>query len=369
MKYQNMHIISFCRVLICFLFIYSCSPQDDSGNPSEPENPDSEIYFPPINSSTWDLQLPSDLDWNEDALNPLLDFLENTNTRSFIILYNGRLVTENYFNGADINSNQPWFSAGKTLTAFMTGVAQEEGFLNISNASSEYLGEGWTVLPQDKEREITVLDHLQMTTGLDYRSDFSCTDRDCLKYLNPSGSFWYYHNAPYTLTQSIISGAVNNSFESYFNEKLENPIGMEGLWIQSGYNKFYFSNARSMARFGLLCLNQGVWDKNAILGDLDFFKAMTSSSQELNPAYGYLWWLNGKTSYRVPNSEEEFSGVLIPNAPDDLIAGLGANDQKLYVVPSEKLVIVRLGGAGNTESLGLSSYDNELWSYISALIN
>ncbi|MEM1003184.1 MAG: serine hydrolase, partial [Bacteroidota bacterium] len=91
--------------------------------------------------------------------------------------------------------------------------------------------------------------------------------------------------------------------------------------------------------------------------------------QNLNEAYGYLWWLNGKNSFRVPGSIQQFNGKLVPNAPDDLIAGLGANDQKLYVVPSRDLVIVRQGGDAGSTLLGPSSYDNELWSYISDLIN
>ncbi len=63
----------------------------------------------------------------------------------------------------------------------------------------------------------------------------------------------------------------------------------------------------------------------------------------------------------------EFSGALIPNAPEDLIAGLGKNDQKLYIVPSQGLVIVRMGDIAGKTTLGPSSFDNELWAKINAL--
>ena len=96
---------------------------------------------------------------------------------------------------------------------------------------------------------------------------------------------------------------------------------------------------------------------------------MTSISQDLNAAYGYLWWLNGSSSYRVPASETQFNGELIPDAPQDLIAGLGKDDQKLYVVPSQNLVIVRLGDNAGASFLGPSSFDNELWQKINLLIN
>ena len=144
---------------------------------------------------------------------------------------------------------------------------------------------------------------------------------------------------------------------------------MNGFWLQSGYNNIYNSDARSMARFGLLCLNNGVWDNEVIINDSDYFDAMINTSQDLNKAYGYLWWLNGKTSFKLPGTTETFSGKLIPNAPDDLVAGLGANDQKLYVVPSQNLVIIRLGENSAEGHLGPSGYDNQLWEKINTLIN
>ena len=101
----------------------------------------------------------------------------------------------------------------------------------------------------------------------------------------------------------------------------------------------------------------------------EFEDGPPTTSQELNKSYGYLWWLNGKENVRVPGSPLEFQNMLIPNAPSDLIAGLGANDQKLYIVPSQSLVIVRLGGDGGTSSLGPSSYDNQLWEKINAYIS
>ena len=354
-------------LIFLLVIFFSCNTSDEVISP-EP-SPIETLYFPPINSNTWESTTASTIGWNANELQPLLDFLENSNTKSFIILYNGKIVTESYFNSADATSNNPWFSAGKTLTAFMTGIAQEEGFLDINAASSTYLGSNWSSLTTEQEAIISVRNHITMTTGLDYNVDFDCTDSDCLTFLNNPGDYWYYHNAPYTITQSIISGAINSDFESYFNSKLRDKIGMQGTWVPFGYNNFYFSNARSMARFGLLCLNGGIWDDQIIMSDSNYFDAMTNTSQSLNPAYGYLWWLNGKSSFRLPNLTNQFQGKLIPNAPDDLLAGLGANDQKLYVVTSKKLVVIRMGNSGNEGQLGPSDYDNLLWEKISALIN
>lgn len=362
-----MKFIRYTFIILFVGFINACSNSDDSLDGEDPQN--EELYFPPLNSDIWETKAISDLNWNAAALQPLLDFLEDSNTKSFIILHNGRIINESYFNGTTASSNNPWFSAGKTLTAFMVGVAQEDGLLDINDSSSNYLGNGWTSLTSEQENAITVRNHLTMTTGLDYNVDFTCTDANCLSYLNEPSTYWYYHNAPYTLTQSIISGALNSDFNSYFNLKLKDKIGMQGSWVSVGYNKFYFSNARSMARFGLLCLNRGIWDEDIVLGDTNYFEDMTKTSQNLNLAYGYLWWLNGKSSYKLPSSEDVFTGKLIPNAPDDLIAGLGAIDQKLYVIPSKKLVVIRMGNDGGSGELGPSGYDNLLWEKINSLIN
>jgi CubicO group peptidase (beta-lactamase class C family) len=144
---------------------------------------------------------------------------------------------------------------------------------------------------------------------------------------------------------------------------------MNGFWISTnGLNNVYFSNARSMARFGLLNLNNGIWDDTPILSDDTFKTAMRNSSQDLNQSYGYLWWLNGKESYMVPGSRIVSPGYLIPNAPASTYAGLGKNDQKLYLVPDQNLVVIRLGNDAGEDKAGPSSFDNELWGRLKELI-
>ena len=347
----------------------SCTTEETIEVQIEPAITDSELYFPPVNSEIWETVSIEELNWNTLAQQPLFDLLERTGTKSFIILKNGKIAIEAYFNDATATDNNPWNSVGKTLLAFTMGVAQEEGFLDINNSSSIYLG-NWSNLTPEQESNISIRHHLTMTTGLDYTGiNLNCTDSDCLNFLNDSGSFWYYHNASYTLTQNIIESATNTNFTAYFNSKLKDRIGMQGAWISIGFNNIYFSNARSMARFGLLNLNNGIWEGTPILNDINYFNEMTNTSQGLNESYGYLWWLNGKASFRIPGSTQQLSSELIPNAPDDLIAGLGKNDQKLYIVPSLNLVVIRMGDNAGETLLGPSSFDNNLWEKISALVN
>ncbi len=351
-------------------FTFSCSNDSDELVIEEPNPDQNSLYFPPLDSEEWETITINDLEWNAEAEEPLYSFLEEKNTKAFIILKNGKIVIEKYFNGGSASDNNPWYSAGKTLTAFTVGLAQQEGFLNINESSAIYLGNQWANITDDQEGAITVKNHLTMTTGLDYNvTNQNCTDSDCLTYLNEAGNFWYYHNAAYTLLTDIVAGAVNMDYSTYFDTKLKNKIRMNGTWVSLGYANIYYSTARSMARFGLLNLNNGTWNTTEILSDENYFTEMTSTSQNLNQSYGYLWWLNGKSSFRAPAFENEFPGELIPDAPDDLIAGLGKNDQKLYVVPSQNLVIVRMGDDTGQALLGPSSFDNDLWIKINALLN
>ena len=100
-----------------------------------------------------------------------------------------------------------------------------------------------------------------------------------------------------------------------------------GAWIQTGGLSVYWSTTRNMARFGLLALNNGKWQNNQIV-PISYMQNATSTSQNINLAYGYLWWLNGKSSYHLPQSQYQFNGSLIPSAPSDLYCALGKNDQK-----------------------------------------
>ncbi|WP_133473985.1 serine hydrolase domain-containing protein [Sediminibacterium goheungense] len=322
------------------------------------------LYFP---SSTWETATPASLGWNETGLNDVYTYLQQKNTKAFIILKNGKIAAEKYFGTFTADSNWYWASAGKTMTAFLTGIAQEQGIININYRTSQYIGTGWTSLPLAKENLITVKHQLTMTTGLDDGvADSDCTTPACLQYKADAGTRWAYHNAPYTLLDKVIESASGLTYNQYFQQKIRDRIGMNGLWVKLGYNNVYISTARSMARFGLLLLAKGKWDQTTILADTNYFKAQTNSSQSLNPSYGYLTWLNGKGSYMLPTLQFVFSTHLFPNAPADAYAALGKDDQKIYVVPSQGLVIIRLGESAGQTQLALSSFDNELWGKLKA---
>jgi len=355
--------MSYSLLIMSLLFV-ACKK-----NTTPPDPVTDTLYFPPVSGSEWTTVAPSSQGWNSTALNDLYPFLQAKNTKAFIVLKNGKIVVERYFGTFTQDSLWYWASAGKTMTAFLVGIAQQEGLLNINSRSSTYLGRGWTSLPIAKEDLITVRHQLTMTTGLDDGvPDDDCTTPACLSYKADAGTRWAYHNAPYTLLEKVVEDATGLSYNSYFQQKVRNKIGMNGLWIRNGFNNVLYSNVRSMARFGLLLLNKGKWEQTPIIADTTYLKAQINSSQTINPSYGYLTWLNGKGTYMTPIFQTVFTGMLVPNAPADMYCALGKNDQKIYVVESQKLVVIRMGESSGSPALALSGFDNELWGRLKLII-
>ncbi|MCC2547621.1 serine hydrolase [Hymenobacter sp. BT175] len=326
------------------------------------------LYFPPLPATgTWSTTSPQQLGWCQPQLDSLLSFLGRKQTKSFILLKDGKIVVERYYGTYTRDSLWYWASAGKTLTATLVGIAQQEGLVSLTDSTTRFLGPRWTSAPRAKEKLITLRDQLAMTTGLNDVPSAPCdnesTQASCLIYRTDAGTRWAYHSGPYRLLLDVVANASGQNINLYTRQKIGNRIGMGGAWVDD----VYYSKARDMARFGLLIQNRGTWDQTVVLRDTAYFRRMTTPSQTMNRAYGYLWWLNGQPSYMLPSSQATFSGPMIPAAPADLIAALGKNDQKIYVVPSLGLVVVRQGESAGPRQLAVSSFDNQLWTYLMAV--
>lgn len=327
-----------------------------------------QLYFPPLTGNAWETMAPSDLNWCPSKIDSLYSYLEAQETKAFIVLKDGKIVLEQYFNGHAQNSSWYWASAGKTITSFLVGMAQQEELLAIENPTSDYLGAGWTSCTAEQEDAITVWHQLTMTSGLDDGvANLSCTTPECLQYLAAPGTRWSYHNGPYTLLDQVIANASDMTLNQYTTQKLKDPTGMTGSYIPIEDNMVYVSNARSMARFGLLMLNEGNWSGNQVMTDSDYFNAMINTSQSLNQGYGYLWWLNGKPSFLVPGLQVTIPGSIMPNAPNDMYSALGKNGQFLNVVPSQNLVLIRMGDEP-TAALVPFLMNDKIWEYMNDLV-
>lgn len=321
------------------------------------------IYYPPLTGSEWDTISPKKLGWDEAKLNELINFVGDNNSTAFIILWKGRIVTEKYWRGSEASTSYKIFSASKSIAAFLTGLAQEQGKLNINDKVSKYLGAGWTHESVQQEDAITIKHLISMTSGLD----------DDLNFDAQAGTKWHYNTIAYHKLYQVLAAAYGKNNTDYTREQLWNKIGMQNsFWdVEPGDGPTMSCSARDMARFGLMIMSDAKWNGTPIMNNMSYYQAMLNSSQNLNPSYGYLWWLNGKSFYLLPGTSGAKSDhELMPNAPADLVAALGYGDKKIYIAKSKDLVVIRHGSPSNYPvTYALSNFDNLIWTKLMDAIN
>ena len=172
---------------------------------------------------------------------------------------------------------------------------------------------------------------------------------------DPPDKVWNYNNSAIQTLSQVLEVTVGQDPVDFANENLLEPIGMTDskMTTDKSGNMLTFMGLQSscpdMARFGLLFLNHGMWGGEQIVPSA-WVEEATTPSQDLNPSYGYLWWLN--TSSDAGGSGDVATGAatmprqqMVPGVPDDVFFALGLGNQIVSVVPSEDIVAVRLGGA------------------------
>jgi CubicO group peptidase (beta-lactamase class C family) len=121
------------------------------------------------------------------------------------------------------------------------------------------------------------------------------------------------------------------------------------------------TSPRDTAKFGQIVLDGGkAADGKRIVSEAGL-KAMFTRSAT-NPAYGRLWWLNG-SAYTIRPLATRVDGPLVPAAPADMVAALGALDRTLFVVPSKKLIVVRMGAATPDKD-----FSQQLWLRLAKVV-
>jgi CubicO group peptidase (beta-lactamase class C family) len=318
------------------------------------------VYFPPAQTDAWESESVASLGWNTGAVDGLYRFLEARNTTGFVVLHGGRIVLERYWQAATPRATGDVFSAQKSLTSILIGIGQADGLLGIADPVSAYAGVGWSRAPAGAEAKITVRHLLTMTSGLTTAFEFEAD----------AGTLWFYNTPAYHVLKTVLERASGRDLAAYTRERVWDPIGdRDSAWQAraAGGLTGWMASPRDMARFGLLIVRAGSWAGTPVV-EKGYLSDALSPSQDLNRAYGYLWWLNGRESFVLPGQGRSGNGPLIPPAPADVVAALGAADKKIYVCPSKDLVVARYGAsAGGTQSEALSSFDSQLWERLTAV--
>lgn len=351
--------------LVTALVLATAALGCESDRVGAPLLPNLQWYFPPTTGTAWARVRPADAGLDSAALAAALDWVGEQNSAAVVVLWRGRLVAERYWQGWDLTTVGPVFSAGKTITGALVGDVASDGLLALDAPVATYLGAGWS-RAGDAEAAITVRHLLTMSSGLD----------DSLRFVDAPGTRFYYNNPAYYQLFGVLEAATRQGFDRLSRTRLLAPIGMNRCLpfasTDTGEPGFIFAcNARDFARFGLLMLRHGRWNDVPVIGDSAYLTAAREWSGTDNKAYGFLWWLNGSSSYRTPGPYQlpTVSGSLVPDAPADLVAALGRDDKKLYLVPSRDLVIVRLGDrsptSGAASPAAISAFDNALWQRLS----
>lgn len=266
-------------------------------------------------------------------------------TRGAVIIYRGRIVAEHYWKGWDPTTVSVISSATKNIVSVLVGMCIDDGAIASLNQSVAHFLPGWQGKPQEA---ITIRHLLSMTSGLSKpalwtlwtKSPNSALDDPefgmKLALSHTPGTDWEYHTIAYRLLFPIIERATGRNLSDYTRERLFDPIGMEhSYWrsrISDGVPCYHnlVCSARDMARFGQLVSQYGAWEGKQVVSRAYLEEALRPS-QDLNPFYGYLFWLNG------PQCR------LLPDCPADAVMAMGAQDTRIYIVPSLALSVARLG--------------------------
>jgi CubicO group peptidase (beta-lactamase class C family) len=328
------------------------------------------LYFPKA-TTAWAHVDPASVGWDARALDAALEYAGRAHSSSIVVLLGGRILAERGWNVEgparyarmrlgktdDGRVIEDVASAQKSLVAFLAGIAEGNRQLDFNAPVDRYLGAGWSKADRSAEAAITVRHLMTMTSGLN----------DSLAYLQPAGRVWRYNTGAYSRMIGVIEKAVGTDIQTFTHDRLTGPTGMtDSRWLPRPWSAGnaaansigLATSGRDLARFGLLILADGHWDGRDLLQNPGYLTRMLKPSQDLNPSYGLLWWLNGQERFQLAGSATTQPGSLIPAAPRDLVAAQGALDRKCYIVPSLGLVVTRLG-----DQTG-EAFNNEFWTLL-----
>ncbi len=302
---------------------------------------------------------PAAAGWNAAALADAVNYAASQKSTAFVVIQDGRILTERYWplgddaatfrnnfvhgsaaNGAlleDVASQQ------KSFIALLVGVGVDKKLIDIEKPVSAYAGAGWSRVAPEQEAKISVRHLLEMNSGL----------KENLSWEAAPGATFFYNTPAYAVLKKVLEGASKQSLDEVTAAWLAGPAGLKDTSWRKRPRAFsdvgnptgLVTTPRDIARMGQLVLDGGkAGDGRQVISkaQLDALFRRTST----NPSYARLWWLNGGAySLGATAAIARTEGQLIPAAPADLIAAQGAQDRKLYIVPSRKLVVVRTGQA------------------------
>lgn len=269
-------------------------------------------------------------------------------TLGIVVVYNNQLIAEKYLKGYNYNTMLHGWSMTKSITGALAGILAGNGQLRLDAPA------GFQEWQNDDRKNITVKNIIQMSSGLEwFENYFTISDATVMLMQNdnmlssvldnqlefPPGTYWNYSSGDANLLSGIIRNTINNDsdYHNFIYTKLLYPVGMlhtkvetdaTGLFVASSYS---YGSTRDWARLGLLFLNNGVFAGDTILSKkwVDFMRTPAKAS---NGNYAGTFWLKESNPVQA-----------LKDVPNDVFFADGFLGQRIYIIPSKKLVVVRMG--------------------------
>ncbi len=278
-------------------------------------------------------------------------------TRALVVVYDGQIVAERYAPGFTAKMPLPGWSMTKSVFAALAGILIDKGKLSLE---SKDLLPIWRT-GQDRRRTITLDELLHMSSGLAFQENYSSPLSDVAVMLfgtrdaalfaadkplvSDPGVKWQYSSG----TTNIISRVMRNTFGKAQTDYLQFPrralfdrIGMQSAVVEPDASgtltgcSFMYATARDWARFGLLCLRDGMWGTNQVLPKGWMQYCTTPAPASDGERYGAHFWLCVPSDFRRGQKPDV-------HIPGDAYHAVGYDGQFVSIIPSRKLVVVRLG--------------------------
>ncbi len=266
-------------------------------------------------------------------------------TRSILVIYKDKIIAEKYDAGFGKNSKILGWSMTKSVTATLFGILQKHGKINI------YKPAPIAAWANDERKKITINDLLHMNSGLEWEEDytkisdatkmlFQAEDMGKIQIMKPAkykpNTHWNYSSG----TTNLLSGILRNQFKThqeyldFWYTALIDKIGMNSMIVETDMagnfvgSSYGWATTRDWSKLGLLYLHKGNWNGEQII-DESWVKYVATPTNDSNGKYGAHFWLNAGGHY--------------PDAPRDLFSCNGFQGQKVFIIPSHNMVIVRMG--------------------------
>jgi CubicO group peptidase (beta-lactamase class C family) len=315
----------------------------------------------PNPQGAWEQRAASDLGMDGAKLQEALDWTIPHTTASAAVYRHGCLVGQSSIDPLTGNLPLDGWSMTKSVTSMLVGRAVTLGRLDVDEPIGSLVSQA-----DAQHARLTPRELLTMTSGLhgNYVRDFlvPLPDRVCdalaLPFDHAPGTTWHYAQTTLDLLIYTVERAVDQDIQTFAQEELFGRVGIPaGSWIwerdphghTNAWAHLHMPNGH-WARLGQLMLQGGVWNGERLIS-ADYV-GQTLSRVADNHAYGFLFWLNGGDSWRVPDVEgpDGGSGSVIPAGPPDMFMMVGLGEQRTFIIPSRDLVIVRLGERGSHET-------------------